>query len=92
MTERSSEGLDARRRRLLFRAWRRGVRETDLLIGRFADAHIDTLDAAQLDDFEKLIEASNADLYAWVVGAGNVPADYDTTVLSKLRTFHKGTE
>ncbi len=92
MTERSSEGLDARRRRLLFRAWRRGVRETDLLIGRFADAQIDTLDAAQLDDFEKLIEASNADLYAWVVGAGNVPADYDTTVLSKLRTFHKGTE
>ncbi len=92
MTERSSEGLDARRRRLLFRAWRRGVRETDLLIGRFADAHIDTLDAAQLDDFERLIEASNAELYAWVVGAANVPADYDTTVLSKLRTFHKGRE
>ncbi len=92
MTERSSEGLDARRRRLLFRAWRRGVRETDLLIGRFADAHIDTLDAAQLDDFERLIEASNAELYAWVVGAGNVPADYDTTVLSKLRMFHRGTE
>ena len=92
MTERSSEGLDARRRRLLFRAWRRGVRETDLIIGRFADAHIDTLDAAQLDDFEKLIEAPNADLYAWVVGAENVPADYDTNVLSKLRMFHKRAE
>ncbi len=37
MTERSSEGLDVRRRRLLFRAWRRGVREMDLIIGRFAD-------------------------------------------------------
>jgi len=92
MTERSSEGLDARRRRLLFRAWRRGVRETDLIIGRFAHAHIDTLDAAQLDDFEKLIEAPNADLYAWVVGAENVPTDYDTSVLSKLRTFHKRAE
>ena len=91
MTERSSEGLDARRRKLLFRAWRRGVRETDLLIGRFADAHIDTLDAAQLDDFEKLIEAPNAELYAWVVGAGNVPPGYDTTVLSKLRLFHNTT-
>jgi antitoxin CptB len=91
MTERSSEGLDARRRKLLFRAWGRGVRETDLLIGRFADAHIDTLDAGQLDDFEKLIEAPNAELYAWVVGAGNVPPGYDTTVLSKLRMFHKTT-
>ena len=92
MTERSSEGLDARRRRLLFGAWRRGVRETDLIIGRFADEHIDTLDAAQLDDFEKLIEAPNADLYAWVVGAETVPADYDTSVLSKLRMFHQRAE
>jgi antitoxin CptB len=91
MTERSSEGLDARRRKLLFRAWRRGVRETDLLIGRFADAHIATLDGAQLDDFEKLIEAPNADLYAWVVGAADVPPGYDTTVLAKLRTFHNTT-
>jgi antitoxin CptB len=92
MTQRSSEGLDARRRKLLFRAWRRGVRETDLIIGRFADAHIDTLDAAQLDDFEQLIEAPNADLYAWVVGAQSVPAAYDTSVLAKLRMFHRRAE
>jgi antitoxin CptB len=89
MTERSSEGLDARRKRLLFRAWRRGVRETDLIVGRFADAHIAELNAGELDDFEKLIEVSNADLYAWVAGAGAAPAEYDTAVLSKLRVFHQ---
>jgi len=88
MTERSSEGLDERRRRLLFRAWRRGVRETDLIVGRFADAYIDRFDEAGLDDFERLIEAPNAELYAWVVGAENVPADYDTAVLTALRAFH----
>jgi antitoxin CptB len=88
MTERSSEGLDVRRRRLLFRAWRRGVRETDLILGRFADAHIDTLDEAALDHFERLIEAPNAELYAWVVGIESVPADHDTAVLAKLRDFH----
>jgi antitoxin CptB len=88
MTERSSEGLDVRRRRLLFRAWRRGVREMDLIIGRFADAHIEALNAAGLDDFERLIEAPNAALYSWVTGAEPVPADYDTAVLAKLRTFH----
>jgi antitoxin CptB len=92
MTERSSEGLEVRRRKLLFRAWRRGVRETDLIVGRFADAYIEKFDEAGLDDFERLIEVDNAELYAWVVGAEGVPADYDTAVLRDLRSFHKQTE
>jgi antitoxin CptB len=89
MTQRSSEGLDERRRKLLFRAWRRGVRETDLIVGRFADAFIDKFDAPALDDFERLIEAPNAELYAWVVGAQDIPADYDTGVLRQLIAFHQ---
>ncbi len=59
-TTRSSEGLDERRRRLLFRAWHRGMREIDLIIGRFADAHIGTLSDAELDEFEQLIEVPGA--------------------------------
>jgi len=88
MTERSSEGLDARRRKLLFRAWRRGVREMDLIVGRFADVHIDKFDPKDLDDFERLIEAGNAELYAWVTGTENPPAHYDTAVLAQLKSFH----
>jgi len=91
MTERSSEGLDARRRKLLFRAWRRGVREMDLIVGRFADVHIDKFDDAALDDFERLIEVPNAELYAWVTGNQTVPAKYDTTVLRQLLHFHRQT-
>jgi antitoxin CptB len=91
MTERSSEGLDARRKKLLFRAWRRGVREMDLIVGRFADAHIDKFDAANLDDFERLIEAGNSELYAWVVGTESAPAHYDTSVLAQLKAFHART-
>jgi antitoxin CptB len=92
MTERSSEGLDERRRKLLFRAWRRGVREMDLIVGRFADAHIGTLDEPALDDFEAMIEVPNAALYAWVVGAETVPQDYDTAVLRQLIGFHRRKE
>jgi antitoxin CptB len=92
MTERSSEGLDERRRRLLFRAWRRGVREMDLIVGRFADAHIEAFDDAGLDDFERLIEVPNNDLYAWVVGRTDIPANYDTAVLTQLRKFHSRTD
>jgi len=92
MTERSSEGLSERQRKLLFRAWRRGVREMDLIVGRFADAYIDTFDEASLDDFEHLIEAPNAELYAWVVGQDGIPANYDTAVLRQLIAFHSQAE
>jgi antitoxin CptB len=92
MTERSSAGLDERRRRLLFRAWRRGVREMDLIVGRFADACIDKFDAAELDQFEQLIEVPNAELYAWIVGNEVVPARHDTPVVRQLMAFHSRTQ
>jgi antitoxin CptB len=88
MTERSSEGLDVRRRKLLFRAWRRGVREMDLIVGRFADVYIDKFDELSLDDFERLIEVPNAELYAWITGDENTPAEHDSAVLRQLIGFH----
>ena len=92
MTERSSVGLDERRRRLLFRAWRRGVREMDLIVGRFADACIDTFDTTELDQFEHLIEVPDAQLYAWIVGNEAVPSQHDTPVLHRLMAFHNRAE
>jgi antitoxin CptB len=92
MTERSSAGLDERRRRLLFRAWRRGVREMDLIVGRFADVNIDMFDTAALDQFEHLIEVPNAELYAWIVGNQAVPAEHDSPVLRQLVAFHNRIE
>ncbi len=92
MTERSSAGLDERRRRLLFRAWRRGVREMDLIVGRFADARIDSFSDAELNEFERLIEIPNAELYAWIVGNDPVPAAQDTPVLRQLIAFHARAE
>ena len=85
---RSSDGLDERRRKLLFRSWHRGTREMDLIIGRFADAQIDRLPDAALDDFERLMEAPDPDLFAWITGARPVPANYDTALFRRLRAFH----
>jgi antitoxin CptB len=48
----SSEGLDGRRRRVLFRCWHRGIREMDLVYGRFADAEIANLSAVELDELD----------------------------------------
>lgn len=85
---RSSEGLDARRRRLLFRSWHRGIRETDLIMGGFADACIETLSEAELDLYEQLTEVPDADLLAWVTGEREPPQDYDTALFRRLRDFH----
>ena len=89
-TTRSSEGLDARRRRLLYRAWHRGTREMDLIMGRFADARIGTLTDAELDDFERLSDQPEPDIYAWITGERPVPAEHDTAVFRALRVFARG--
>ena len=86
----SSEGLDARRRRLLFRAWHRGMREVDLITGRFADAHVATLSEAEVDAFERLMDVPEPDLLAWVMGAAPPPADHDTPLFRRICAFHAG--
>ena len=83
----SSDGLDERRRRLLFRAWHRGMREVDLITGRFADAHIACMSDADVDEFERLMDVPEPDLLAWVMGARETPAPFDTALFRKLRDF-----
>ena len=82
---RTSAGLDERRRRLLFRSWRRGTREMDLIMGRFAEAVIAELNEAEIAEFERLSDVADADLYAWLTGKEPVPADYDLAVFRRLR-------
>ena len=88
-TARSSDGLDARRRKLLYRAWHRGMRETDLIMGRFADASIEQLAAAELADFEQLMDVPDRELLAWITGEADVPPDYDTALFRRLRDFNR---
>jgi antitoxin CptB len=85
---RSSEGLNERQRRLLFRSWHRGIRETDLLLGRFADAHIADLSDGDLDEYERLLDVPDYDLYAWVSGECEVPEDYRSELLQRISRFH----
>ena len=89
-TTRSSEGLDLRRRKLLFRSWHRGMREMDLIMGRFADAAIERLSDGDLTEFEQLIEVPDRDLLAWITGEAAVPANFDSPLLRDLRAFHLG--
>ncbi len=57
-------------------------------MGCFADATIDTLSEAELDMLERLSDAPDPDLYAWISGACEMPAEYDLDLMRQLRTFH----
>jgi antitoxin CptB len=87
-TTRSSDKLDPRRRKLLFRCWHRGIREMDLIMGRFANEEIQDLAGPELDDFERLAEVPDPDLLAWVTGERETPVEYDTVIFRRMRDFH----
>jgi antitoxin CptB len=79
--------LVTRRKRLLYRSTYRGNKENDILLGQFARAHIDEFGAADLDQYERLLEVGDNDIYDWVSGKTAVPADHDTPVVRKLLAF-----
>src|SRR2546423_1099035 len=76
----SSDGLDPRRRRMLFRSWHRGTREADLIMGRFADVHLAAFNDAELDQYEHLLDALETDLLSWMTGVAEVPVEHDTAM------------
>ena len=86
-TTRSSDGLDDRRKRLLYRCWHRGTREMDLILGGFADAHIGALSDADVADLEHLLEVPDPDLYAAFSDARPLPADYAGGIFLRIRRF-----
>jgi antitoxin CptB len=57
-----------RLKRLTMRAWRRGTKEMDLILGPWADAHLGALPEPVLADFERLLDENDQDLYGWITG------------------------
>jgi antitoxin CptB len=89
MSETSSLDLEARRRRLRFRCWHRGIREMDLVFGRFADAQLETLSEAEIGEFERWLEVPDPQMFAYVNGSEKAPADLDSALFKRLLAFHR---
>ena len=86
-TTRSSEGLDERRKRLLFRSWHRGTREMDLIMGRFADANIGALSDAELDAFGGPHRRAGTRALCLDYRRRPVAPEHDTALFHRLRDF-----
>lgn len=78
---------ETRRKKLRFRAWRRGFREMDLLMGNFADETLPGLDETALDEFERLLGIPDWEVYAWLIGQKPVPDNHKGPVLDQLIAF-----
>ena len=87
VSEVMAEDLERRRKRLAFRAWHRGMKELDLLIGGFADRHLAELDAGQLERFEALLDVPEPLMYAWLMGQDRPPAEFEHDVMTLLLNF-----
>ena len=76
---------ETRLKRLRFRAWHRGVKEADLMIGGFFDAHGESWDQEQIDWFEALLEEQDVDIMAWAMGTDLVPERWQGPMMEKLK-------
>ena len=85
--EMSSPDPDNRRKRLFYRAWHRGTREADLILGSFAEAHLAGFNDAQLDRFEALLEVPDAELFDWINRRVAPPPEHEHEVTRLLLAF-----
>lgn len=76
-----------RLKRLRFRAWHRGTKEADLLIGGFFDAHGESWGIDEIALFEAMLEEQDVDIMAWAMGTAQVPEHYAGTVMNALKTL-----
>lgn len=88
-TRRSSTGLDMRQRKLLFRSWHRGLRELDLVLGTFADAEVENLTEAEIDQYERLLDIPDTDLLACVMGETPMPAEHNSPLFERILAFRR---
>ena len=71
-----TETHEHRLKRLTMRSNRRGMKEMDLILGRFAEAHLSTMSCDELDAYEVLLSENDQDLYLWVTGKLEAPAEH----------------
>jgi|APTNR8051073442_1049403.scaffolds.fasta_scaffold03398_4 antitoxin CptB len=87
MENETNETRLVRIKQLRFRAWRRGFREHDFLMGTYADQELDALTDSELDEFDALLNQQDWDVYYWIIGQNEVPRQFSGKVMQALQSF-----
>ena len=78
---------EIRRKRLLWRATHRGIKEMDLILGGFVARHLDALSAAEIADLERIMDIPDQDMLSWATRQADVPAEHDTPLLTRILAY-----
>jgi antitoxin CptB len=78
---------EPRRTKLKLRAWRRGFREADLILGPFADRYVPDFTESELDWFEIILDQPDQDLYGWILERAPTPPEFDGPLMDRLKAF-----
>lgn len=82
------ENNDSYLKRLIYQSWHRGCKETDILLGRYAKAKLASLTQEELKDYEKILTASDNDIYDWLTEKLSVPIGINVKIVEDIRNFH----
>jgi len=78
---------ESRLRRMQFRAWHRGTKEADLMVGGFFDTYARGWSVDQAAWFEALLDEEDVDIMAWAIGTAPAPARYEGPMMQALRAL-----
>ena len=78
------ENIENKRKRLIFRSGHRGTKEMDLIMGSFANKYVPGFSEGELGLYENILQISDPDLYSWITGKEEPPANAMSDVLKKL--------
>ena len=83
----NSQTNEITRKRLLWRAMHRGIKEMDIIVGGFAHARLSVMSAGELALFEMMLEIPDQELLSWVTGQEQVPEEWNTPLVLEMINF-----
>lgn len=72
------------RKKLLYRSLHRGCKETDLLLGKFAEKHIPNMSDGELKEWNTILDQTDSDIVSWVMGRMDVPEHLQSEVMKRF--------
>lgn len=80
--------MNTKRKRLIYQSCHRGCKETDILLGEFAKIHLGNFTDTELDLYEKFINESDYNIFAWLTNSEELPEKYNNNIINMLINFH----
>ena len=80
---------ETRLKRLIYRSWHRGCKETDIVLGQFAESGLRELDADRLALYESLLDENDIDIWNWLTDQDAPKPEYHS-LLNVIKAANGG--